>query len=211
MAYDYGKVFALRDNPFSPYEPFEGLTRINLHRDLPNNPLLINLEPTLECMYSSEAGPFGTFLENFKNFARQHNYRDKPPRVGNSSFIFSIYGFEGTGKTTLAQVIINWLKKCKPRTGEWHVHDEWSLSKLPDPAKQIERIDALEQKIRVEISKNSYCCVVVDNLVPGALNRALEMYDQLRLDWIVFLFLLSNESELFAELSGAGKRPLSAD
>ncbi|MBC8029115.1 MAG: hypothetical protein H7Z16_03310 [Pyrinomonadaceae bacterium] len=223
MAYDYRKAFALKDNPFSPLQPLDGLLDVTAQNDLANNPLLINLEPVLETMFSPDAGAFGTFMGNFQSFARMKGYREKPPGTGLSSFAFSIYGNEGTGKTSMAQYLISWLKQCKPKTGEWHIFDEWSLERMADPLKQIERINEVQSKIEKEISRGSYCCVVVDNLVPGgALDRAIEMFDQLtagRKKWIVFLFLLSNVNELFNELSGAGKRqitpfrmlPLSAD
>ena len=210
MAFDYGNAFALLDNPFSPLGPLAGVKRKSLQNNLANNPLLINLEPALEPLYSQDAGLFGTYLENFQKFARRAGYREKPPppRVGNSSFIFSIYGTEGTGKTTFAQILVSWLKQCKPGDSNWSVHDEWSLARIAEPAKQIERIDALQKKIQIDVSKNSYCCIVVDNIGPGVLTRALEMYDQLLCNWIVFLFLLSKESELFPALSNGGKRTI---
>jgi hypothetical protein len=210
MAYDYGKAFALLDNPFSPLEPLKGLKKKNRQNDLASEPLLVDLEPVLEPLYSPDAGPFGTYVENFQKFARQNGYRDKPlpPKAGNSSFIFSIYGNEGTGKTTLAQVIISWLKQCKSREDHWSVYHEWSFTKLDDSVKEIERIDALQEQIQKDVTAESYCCIVVDNLRRGALTRALEMYDQLVTNWVVFLFLLSNDSELFDALSNNGKRTI---
>jgi hypothetical protein len=210
MAYDYGKAFALRDNPFSPLELLEGLKKKIWQSDLATNPLLVDLEPVLERLYSPDAGPFGTYVENFQKFARRNGYRDKPlpPKVGNSSFIFSIFGNEGTGKTTLAQVITSWLKQCKPKEGHWNVFHEWSLTRIEDLDKQIKRIDELQEQVKRDVTPESYCCIVVDNLGAGALTRALEMYDQLINNWVVFLFLLSNDSELFPALSNNGRRTI---
>ena len=207
MAFDYEKAFGLVDNPFSPIQPL-GLNNIGAQNELEVKPLLINSEPMLQRLFSENAGPFGTYLNNFKQFLRQRGYRDTPPQAGINSYVFSIFGYEGTGKTTLAQVIISWLKLCKPKTGNWYVHDEWSFQKVKEVQKQIERINEEQTRITKESGKNSYCCIVADNLVPGALDRAFEMYDQLTHDRVVFMFLLSSDRELFAQLSAESKRPI---
>lgn len=219
MAYDYAKAFALLDNPFNPLARLPGLGKKKWQNDLASNPLMINIEPALERLYIPDAGPFGTYLKNFQAFARQSGYRDNPPQVGNSSFIFSIYGNEGTGKTTLSQVLISWLRQCKPEDGDWNVFDDWCLPKVLDPAKQGQRINELQERISKNVTPESYCCIVADDLVSGVLPKVLELYDQLVSDWTVFLFLLSNDNQLFPALSSSGKRvtaafrmrPLSSD
>lgn len=208
MAFDYDKAFALRDNPFNPRDDIEGATNETLTWDLANKPLLVRLEPALERLYSPDAGPFGTYLENFQRFARRNGYRDKPlpPKAGKIPFLCSIFGIEGTGKTTLSQVMVSWLKNCTPKRGPWKVYDEWSFEKNPDPARQIERIDAIQQKVQSEVSVGGHCCIIADNIVSSSvLNRAFQMYDDLTRDRVVFLFLLSNERELFPALSNQGK------
>jgi adenylate kinase family enzyme len=208
MADDYEKAFALLDNPFEPLGDIEGVGNQLYQSDLASRPLLLNREPALERLYSSDAGPFGTYLKNFQAFARKSGYRDAPPppKAGKKSFIFSIYGNEGTGKTTLAQAIINWLKKCKPKNGQWYVSDDMSLTKVADVGKQIEVIESLQQRIKDNVSQGGHCCVVLDNLVKGAMPRALDMYDQLTSGWFVFLFLVSSDVELFQALANNGKR-----
>jgi hypothetical protein len=202
------EVCKFRPGKPSPIQPLTGLNNIGAQNDLETKPLLINSEPALQRLFSDSAGPFGTHLTAFKTLARQRGYHDRPPQVGVKSHIFSIYGYEGTGKTTLVQAIISWLKTCKPKTGDWYVRDEWSFETVKEVQKQIERIDKEQEWIVRESGKNSYCCIVADNLVCGALDRAFEMYDRLTRDRVVFLFLLSNERELFPRLSSEGKRPI---
>lgn len=207
MAYDYRKAFALIDNPFNPYAPLAGLKRAVLQNELSKKPLLFNLEPALKPLYAAGAGPFGAHLETFQDFVRDRGYNDNPPQLGNGSFIFSIYGVEGTGKTTLSQAIVQWLQCCRTPGAGWRVYDEWSVRAITPLTEQPTRIGDLEHSIAVETAENSYCCIVADNLDSTSLSRVLAMYDQLSLDRIVFLFLISNNSQLFAELSEHGKRP----
>src|SRR6266705_2541469 len=207
MADDFEKAFALRDNPFGPILPL-GLNNIALQDSLETKPLLIHSEPVLNYLFSCDAGPFWTYLDNFKTYARKLGFRDVPPRAGFKSSLFSIYGFEGTGKSTFAQAVITWLEKCTPAGGRWHVRDEWSFVKEKDVETQLKRI-ANEQGALVKVAgKNSYCCIVADNLVAGTLDRALRMYDELTFDRVVFMFLISSDRELYPRLSGDGKRPI---
>jgi len=208
MAYDYEKAFALTDNPFSPIQPLPGLNMLAVQNALDSNPLLIETEPALEKLFSPNAGPFGTYLENFKRFARREGYHDAPPRAGIKSHIVSIWGYEGTGKSTLAQVFIKWLKTCTPRTGKWFIHEEWSRLKLTEVQRQLDRIDEEHRAIVAAATANSHVCIVADNLISGVLERILELYDQLTRDRIVFLFLISSDRQLYPQLSGQSKRSI---
>jgi len=205
---DFAEAFALRDNPFSPITALAGLKNLAAQNSLEINPLLINSEPALQGLFSSEAGPFGTYLTNFKQHARRRGFRDQPPSVGVNSSLFSIFGYEGTGKTTLAQAIISWLETCKPVGSSWHIHHEWSLLKEKDAQKQIERIAKATDDISRMTGPNSYCCIVVDNLIVGALDSALTMYDVLSQNRVVWQFLISSDRELYARLSGEGRRQI---
>lgn len=207
MAYDYEKAFALRDDPFKPKQLLSGLTNPPLQDSLEIRPLLINSDIALEFLYSRHAGRFKHYEEVFQDYARGEGYRDDtdPTRVGANSALVSLYGYEGTGKTTLAQAMIRWLRKCEPPTGlgQWYIEDSWSSRFFASAEDQKVELGKLQDK--VSKANNRYNCVVVDNLLPGSLNRAVQMYDEIRVERVIFLFLVSKEPELFKELSGEGK------
>lgn len=174
MAYDYEKAFALTDDPFKPKQPLDGITNAPAQDSLEVRPLLINAESALTWLYCPEAGRFAHYEEKFQDYARSEGYRDDtdPPRAGANSSLLSLYGHEGTGKTTLAQAMINWLKQCKPKVGQWHIEDKWSSKIFDTPAEQIAALDELQAKVSKGNSK--YNCVVLDNLLPGRLKQSTQ-------------------------------------
>ncbi|HWW86022.1 MAG TPA: hypothetical protein VNZ26_20640 [Vicinamibacterales bacterium] len=219
MPSEFSKAFALSDNPFSPVRKLAGLVRLAAQDGLERRPLMLNAESALIPLFSENAGPFGKHLQTFRRRLKQHGYSDNPPSVGVQSHVFTIYGIEGTGKTTLAQAMIRWLKRCKPDAGNWHVRDELSWRKGRLAAQEIADIEGEYQYIKSDSQPNTYCCIVLDNLVQEMEQRAFELYDELARDRVVFLFLLSNDDRLVPSFSGKGKQqvepfwmpPLSAD
>jgi replication-associated recombination protein RarA len=192
MPVSYENAFALRDNPFGPTRLLEGITKPSVMQSLESLPLRSHLEPKLLALYCGQAGPFDQHLSFFQHLIATAGYNADPPSAGLKSLIFLIKGYQGTGKTTIANAMVHWLKKCKPvGSGEWHVFDPWPLKEFSSSREQIAEIDVLQNKIDQETSTGDYCCVLIDNLVSGADVRALDMFSKLIEDRIVFLFLLT--------------------
>lgn len=66
MAISYETAFALRDNPFRPTPELPSMIRKTLISEVDSRPLTIHREPTLEPLFSFEAGPFGEYFARFE-------------------------------------------------------------------------------------------------------------------------------------------------
>jgi hypothetical protein len=196
----YSQAFALNDNPFSPTKRLENVPLDNapLMTALVSQPLRIHKERALLELYCREAGPYGQLLQHFKNELNLEGFDDNPPSVGNFSYIFLIRGPQGTGKTSLANVMIDYVKRCTP-AGEapWQVYDEWPNHEFNDANEQIGMLQSLKAKIINDAPARS--CILVDNLIKGAETATFQIWDQLRSQRMVFFFLVTSDLDLIKQ------------
>ena len=106
--WSHEKAFALRDNPFRPMRRIPGVTRVAFLASLETRPLRMDIEPALRHLYVPKLGLSDRHEAEFQHVIRsQGGYR--PGSAGFQSFIFLISGYQGTGKTTLASAMIQWV------------------------------------------------------------------------------------------------------
>ena len=147
-------------------------------------------------MYSEEAGPFKESVERFLNTVSEFGYDPENAELGSEPFIFLIKGSIGSGKTTLANVMVYHLKRANPEGNRLVVFDPWAEEHFDIHSKQENEIEKLESQILDQLSKGKYCCVMIDNLVAGAEERAFQLYTRLIRTNLTYLFLISGDPEI---------------
>ena len=78
MLLSYEKAFALRDNPFRPTMPLEGVKNYAMMQQLDSLPLRIHMEPKLFRLYCEKAGPFESHIGEFQELIAEAGYRINP-------------------------------------------------------------------------------------------------------------------------------------
>ena len=205
----------LLDNPFEPTE-FRGVENVTLLQDLVTAPLQVHVEPNLKPLYCLDLGPFSGHLRKFQNDLRLKGYRQQPPQSGRLSFVFTICGPKGSGKSSLANMMIDWLKGClSPGEGPWDVEERFR----DDPGSSAEEQGRVIGDLQSDIEKKQvkYHCIVLDNLINGADRAAFVMWTGLRKTRQVVMFLIADDLPILRSgFSGINMRPyvttaLSAD
>ncbi len=189
----YEEVFGIRDNPFCPNKPYEGVSPF-LMAKLSSLPLQIHKAPRLKDLFSEDAGPFRDAIQDFQSLLQGYGY--DPPGVGTESFVFLIRGPQGTGKTTLALWMVDWLASCLPPPGRWKIYDDWIHKDFVSAEAQASAFLALRDRILQETSETDYICVLLDNLLGGAEQQALNLYGDLFEKRVVAIFLITSDHVL---------------
>jgi hypothetical protein len=107
---DYETAFGLLDNPFSP-QTFAGVDPYLLG-DLPDYALRLDEEPGLEALFVCRAGPFERALDRFEVFLEGGRYKNGDPQALLRSKVFRLIGPEGSGKSTLTNMLVRKIKDC---------------------------------------------------------------------------------------------------
>jgi hypothetical protein len=178
---DWRKAFGflVQDNPFNPSQPLDGMANADLMLDLGAQALPIHREPKLGPLFCADAGGFAQSLQKFHHRVGVAGYRPgPPPSVGTQPFLILIGGPKGSGKTTLANVMVEWVSRCDPRGVHWDIYDPWSTRDFDTPESQIAALGPLEADIKDK--QPVHCCVLLDNLLTGVETAALNLYAQLR-------------------------------
>jgi hypothetical protein len=150
---DYEPAFGLRDNPFSP-RSFAGVDG-GLLNDIAGDPLPLDEAPALEPLFVPGAGPFEAAIEQFDQFLEIGGYRDEDIRGSLASKAFRVIGPEGSGKSTLTNMLVRRLKDCG--------HEGLTLIRASAEENRLgESIEAVEKKARHEL--DGVCCVVFDDV-----------------------------------------------
>lgn len=196
----YEKAFCLTDNPFSPKRPLPGITPV-LMKSIYINPLKLDADDDdngLYKLYVPSAGPFTELHQAYLTKLQAENYWEsapgRKPSVGLNSFIFFVHGPIGTGKTTLMNLMLRSLKRCKPPNGEW-VPFRAQFNLIPNETQQNKELDNIRNKIERGVQPTDYCYLVLDNLTEGAVEKAFNLYNDFQ-EFQLFLFITTSDSEL---------------
>jgi hypothetical protein len=195
MSLSYQDAFSLADNPFYPRrKTLLGVEDPVVMQTLVSRPLRVHEEKALLKLYSEEAGPFKESVERFLNTISEFGYNPEDADLGSEPFIILIKGSIGSGKTTLANVMVYHLRKANPECDRLIILDPWAEERFDLHTTQEAAIDLLEKDIQV--SKGKYYCVMIDNLVAGAEERAFQLYTKLIKTNLTYLFLISGDPEI---------------
>lgn len=170
----FARPYGLTDNPFAPRRlpPLNGaqpsvqnkFLLSNLHKQ----PLRLDKDPALDCLYVPEAGEFGRYQQEFQDMLELAGYGEDPVETV-QQFAFLVCGEQGTGKSTLVNWLVRWLKQCRI-PGEWH---EWRYPpEPPDPQANQGLHHYLAEKLNA-VSDGEYCCLVIDNLTTSNKHEAV--------------------------------------
>jgi hypothetical protein len=197
MPLSYQDAFSLADNPFYPRrQTLLGVEDPVMMQTLVSRPLRVHEEKGLLNLYSEEAGPFKESVERFLSTLSEFGYDPENAELGREPSIFLIKGSTGSGKTTLANVMVYHLRKADPTGDRLVVFDPWAEERFDIHTKQETEIEKLESQILDRLSKGKYCCVMIDNLVAGAEERAFKLHTRLIKTNLTFLFLISGDAEI---------------
>lgn len=198
MPSTYRTAFGLVDNPFGPKKPFKGVNGF-LMKHLEINPLRLDNDEGLMKLYVSDAGPFDLRYNEYCTKLQGENYSHNPApgdlAVGINSFIFFIHGAVGTGKSTLMNLMIRWLKLCQPPNGAWLPFKAQFNLKATD-AQQNSELAKLKDTIEKKAQAGDYCYAVIDNLTEGSAQNAFDLYNYFEERLQLSLFVTTSDSAL---------------
>ena len=195
MPPSYIQAFALEDNPFAPTRPLPKVGNAAVMTNLDRKPLPIDVEPELKQLYCADAGPFCEHLKTFEETIEESGYDPSTGARGMNSFVFLIQGPQGTGKSTLANLLVHTLKQCTiAEQKDWCVERPWAPNvEFLSPEKQSDSIDACAEVLVKKTGPGDYCCVILDNMRADCIASALTLFDKIAADRFIFLFLTSSD------------------
>jgi hypothetical protein len=190
MPQTYKKAFGLRDNPFSPKQQFPGVRSQVLMKSIFVNPIRLDDDDGLYPLYVGGAGPFAAHYGEYEEKLAGENYLedsgDGVPSVGNNTFVFIVRGPKGTGKTTLMNLMLRHLKRCKPPESEWVPFK----AQFGNSLSEVDQSKALDDVKNLIMGKSpDYCYLILDNLVDGVSQKAFDLYQEFedRRQFIMFI------------------------
>jgi hypothetical protein len=195
---DWRKAFGFDDNPFNPSQPLGGMASAEWMVDLAVEPLPIHREPKLSPLFCDRAGDFERALKSFDHRLGVAGYRPGGapggPTAGRQSFLIFIAGPKGTGKTTLANVMVERVFRCRPAGVAWRYYDAYTANPPETAREQREGLEALKKAVNADDPR--HCCVVLDNLLSDVVTPALNLSREIRKPpRCLFLFLLTSEPD----------------
>ena len=209
MTSDYMRAFSLRDNPFGPRKQINGMQNLFAMQNLESQPLRIHEEPKLLELFSEKAGPYDELIRGYLRWIEQEGYDGQAKIFGTGSSIILIGGHQGTGKTTLAYLLVHYLKECENGSKKWKIFHNDSPGQRSIPQEQAKSIRELNNKIKESTQKNDHCCVVLDDIVSDAMLPALEVYDLLsNACCFSFIFITTSDLELIDRRWDNSKYPV---
>lgn len=90
------------------------------------------------------------------------------------------------------------LKRSPKGEPAWQVEEVLLKSTSQTVTEQIEKLKALEAKVGT--AKAAYLCVLIDDLLAEAYPYAVELYDNLRNDSVVFLVFTSCDPKMSEQI-----------
>lgn len=210
MRSTYKRAFALSDNPFGPRKKLPGVLNSAVSAELETNPLRVHEEPSLLNLFAPNAGKFKEHIDDFLYSIEEEGYDRDAKTLGLGSSVVLICGHHGTGKTTLTNVLIHYLKECDSRDNSWKIFEATAVID-GDSHKRLEEIENLKEKITQETQEGDHCCVVIDDIVSDEVGQCLAIYDFLKSKKrFVFLFLVTSDPELIDRKWGNSKHSVTA-
>jgi hypothetical protein len=199
MAVGYKEAFGLSDNPFGPRRAV-GTLPPNLTVELEKQPLLLHRNTKLDQLYCDKIISFRTACENLETLLEVDGYSENPPGRGVASYLISIEGDRGAGKTTLASRMLQlMLKRSPPGEAPWQMEEVLLKSRSQTITEQIDKLRAIEAKIS-GAAKPPYLCVLIDDLLADAYPQAAELYDNLRNHSVVFMVFTSSDPRMSEQI-----------
>jgi hypothetical protein len=196
----FARPFGLTDNPFAPMRiPLLSGTQASVQNrlllsNLHKQPLRLDKDSALEYLFVPEAGKFGRYQREFQDMLESADY-DQNPAVTTRQFAFLVCGEQGTGKSTLVNALVPWLRKCR-------VQDGWNEYRYPpeppDPLANQGLHDYLAGKLS-EVSDGSYCCLVIDSLTALNKDEAIRIYEEYTGSRVLVMFMITDDLELLRE------------
>lgn len=198
----FERAFGLRDNPFDPLE-FAGVAS-HLLDDLSTRALQVDDAPELMPLFIPTAGPFEAALGTFAEMLTLAGYSSgDDPKLGAKSFLFRIIGPQGSGKSTLTNVMIDWLRRCLPERGQLFVLKEG----LRRPEQLAQQLNAVMGRI-VERGPR-WCCVAFDDVNGSDEPELHNFYRDLQDSRIhVVLFAIMHDAEDLRRPRLSGRVPV---
>jgi hypothetical protein len=185
MSVRYKEAFGLSDNPFGPLLAFDKVPP-NLTLELAKRPLFVHKNDGLDQLCCEKISSFKKACDKFEGLLEVSGYTANPVGRGVTSYLISVQGDRGAGKTTLASRMLQLTRKRTPVSEpEWNV-EELSLRSIGQTVtEQAALIKALEKKILDK--KAMYNCVLVDDLLADAYPYVTQMYDTLTAEFVAFI------------------------
>lgn len=201
MAAGYKEAFGLADNPFGPARPVPGLP-VPLTANLQVRPLMLHRNPKLNDLYCESLSSFQDACKKLEVALEVAGYTANPPDRGTASYLVSIAGDRGAGKTTLASRMIQMMQLRAPQGGSAWVVEELLLNSTQETVdEQGARLRALEAKIIGQPPE--YVCILVDDLRADAYANVAAMYDNLLNHTVVFIVFTSWDPKMPEQIDKA--------
>jgi hypothetical protein len=194
----YKEAFGLKDNPFGPMQAVPGLPP-RLTADLQTRPLLLHKNDKLEQFYCESLSSFYQAYNDLDVALEVAGYTANPPGRGVSSYLVSIGGDRGAGKTTLACRMLQMMRQRSPKDEPaWHLEEALLNSTQQTLTEQLAELTALET--RVIASQQDYVCILIDDLRADAYAGVTTLYDKLRNHAVVFMVFTSWDAGMQEQL-----------
>jgi hypothetical protein len=195
MLTDFKRAFGLTDNPFQPTRTLPCTTAIKpfLLNGLAKLPLRVHDEECLNPLFVEDAGPFADHLRDFRDMLAVDGYSDAG--AGTASNAFLIAGEQGTGKSTLAYKMAQWIGQCVAQPG-------WQTVEYPPVGRQAlnvsEPLPFLIEQLDSQTT-DGYARVIVDDVSRAELPGILKLYDAYTKTRVVMLILISSDLEVLRD------------
>jgi hypothetical protein len=196
----FARPFGLTDNPFAPMRlpHLNGIRPSVQNRLLLSNlhkqPLRLDKDSALDCLFVPEAGKFGRYQQEFQDMLELAGYGEDPVETA-QQFAFLVCGEQGTGKSTLVNMLVRWLRQCRV-LGEWNEHRY--PPEPTDPQANHGLHDYLAGKLN-DVSDGGYCCLVIDSLTASNKDEAIRIYEEYSGSRVLVMFMITDDLELLQE------------
>lgn len=182
---DYKSLFGLSDNPFNPRSFGEVDPRL-LDR-IWVVPLQLDRDLRLSPLFVTGAGPFQKAVNLFEEKLRSGGYSADPRALGSKSLVFRIVGPEGSGKSTLVNLLVGRLKQCA---------SDGRLLVTSESIKQP-TLDAALERIRQQVGEfgGEVCCLVFENAGKSSKEQLYELFLELQQRRPVVMFEVVHHAE----------------
>ena len=120
---------------------------------------------------------------------------DEYPVDATQQFAFLVCGEQGTGKSTLVNNLVRWLR-------QYEVEGGWNEYRYPpeppDPQANQGLHDYLAEKLNT-VGDGGYCCLVIDSLTPSIKDEAIRIYEEYIGSRMLVMFMITDDLELLRE------------